>query len=470
MNQPFRSIKALPSQARAHAQRKRFRGYSGPVGSGKTLWLCDHMLVLAYKNRRRAGLLGAPTYPMLRDASLATLFARMEHYRVPFTYTKSENTILLKEPETRILCRSVENFDRLRGTNLAFFGLDETSYCPELAWLQLEARLRDPLAKERAGLGAWTPRGFDWVYRRFIKDPLPGYEAVLANPMENTYLPTDFYQSLLDSYSANFARQEVLGEYLNVFSGRAYTSFSSEPRGNIWRKDASNSNYRGFAPVLFKRDRPLLWSLDFNVSPGASIIAQTVPLPGYEIAAGQEGPSAPGGLHWQLNVLDELYLMDTTTYAVCEEFYARVKPKLEPGRKMHVRVFGDPAGEQRKSSSTKTDWQIVREFFARHADEFSVTYRVGKGSPTQRDRVNSVNAVSSSATGVRRLAVHERCKELVRDMEQVAWAMDTNHNILTQLSVKDKMRNHISDALGYLIWQEFNLLKQRVGEVRVWAQ
>jgi hypothetical protein len=267
-----RKVSALPSQERAHQLKSKFRGYSGPVGSGKTLWLCDHLIYLAGRNEGRVGLLGAPTYPMLRDASLRTMFERLETYDVRFDHKKSENNIYLKDVGSTILCRAVENFDRLRGTNLAFFGLDETSYCHESAWMQLEARLRDPKAIERAGLGAWTPRGYNWIYRRFIKDPLPGYSAVLANPAENTYIPRDFYQTLLNSYSASFARQEVLGEYLNVFSGRAYPSFSSEPKGNIWRKDKPDFNYR-FAPVLYKRDRPLIWSLDFNVSPASSIIA-----------------------------------------------------------------------------------------------------------------------------------------------------------------------------------------------------
>jgi hypothetical protein len=426
---------------------------------------------MGYKNPGRTGLLGAPTYPMLRDASLKTMFERLEEHKVPFSFAKSEYILTLKEPKSSILCRSVENFDRLRGTNLAFFGVDETSYCPEQAWLQLEARMRDPKAKESAGFGAWTPKGFDWIYRRFIKDPLPGYQAVLANPMENTYLPADFYNGLLQSYSANFAKQEVLGEYLNVFSGRAYTSFSSEPKGNIWRKAGDGHwNYRGFAPVLYKRDRPLLWALDFNVSPASSVIAQSVPLPGFELAAQMEGASKIGGPNWQLNVLDEIYLQDATTYAVCEEFYNRVKPKLERGVPKQVVIYADPAGEQRKSSSTKTDLQIVREFFARHAEEFRATFRVASAHPLQKDRVNAVNAMASNAVGTRRMAVHERCVELIRDLEECAWAMDANKNLLAQLSTKDKMRGHLADALGYLIHQDFHLLKGKTGLIRAWAQ
>ena len=40
----------------------------------------------------------------------------------------------------------MDDFERLRGTNLAWFGLDELTYTAEEAWLRLEGRLRDPRA------------------------------------------------------------------------------------------------------------------------------------------------------------------------------------------------------------------------------------------------------------------------------------------------------------------------------------
>ena len=62
----------------------------------------------------------------------------------------------------------MDHFERIRGTNLAWFGVDELTYCKEEAWLRLVGRLRDPAAKMRIGFACWTPKGFDWVYERFI--------------------------------------------------------------------------------------------------------------------------------------------------------------------------------------------------------------------------------------------------------------------------------------------------------------
>ena len=53
----------LPSQHQFHESRARFKGFSGPIGSGKSKALCHEALRLAHVNRGRMGLIGAPTYP-----------------------------------------------------------------------------------------------------------------------------------------------------------------------------------------------------------------------------------------------------------------------------------------------------------------------------------------------------------------------------------------------------------------------
>lgn len=53
---------ALPSQQKFHDSRARFKGFSGPIGSGKSAALCQEAIKLAYLNPGRTGLIGAPTY------------------------------------------------------------------------------------------------------------------------------------------------------------------------------------------------------------------------------------------------------------------------------------------------------------------------------------------------------------------------------------------------------------------------
>ncbi|HEX5226134.1 MAG TPA: phage terminase large subunit, partial [Bryobacteraceae bacterium] len=153
----------LPSQSRFHASAARFKGFSGPIGSGKSQALCQEAIRLSYLNPGRQGLVGAPTYPMLRDATLTSFLEVLASNRIRHELNKSESVLVMKDTGSKIYFRAVDDFERLRGTNLAWFGLDELTYTTEQAWLRLEGRLRDPQASRLCGFAVWTPKGFDWV-------------------------------------------------------------------------------------------------------------------------------------------------------------------------------------------------------------------------------------------------------------------------------------------------------------------
>ena len=57
--QPFRrAIKysPLPSQRRFHASKARFKGFSGPIGSGKSQALCQEAIRMSYLNPGTNGI------------------------------------------------------------------------------------------------------------------------------------------------------------------------------------------------------------------------------------------------------------------------------------------------------------------------------------------------------------------------------------------------------------------------------
>src|SRR5580704_18761355 len=187
MGEPERDVRIreisydpLDSQRAFHDCTARYKGYSGPIGSGKSQALCQETIRLTYLNPGRTGLLGATTYPMLRDATQATLFEILGANKLPYDYNKAENALVMGDTKSRILFRPVDDFERLRGTNLAWFGLDELTYTQEESWLRLEGRLRDPKATRQCGFAAWTPKGYDWVYRKFIVKKAPDYELIRA--------------------------------------------------------------------------------------------------------------------------------------------------------------------------------------------------------------------------------------------------------------------------------------------------
>jgi hypothetical protein len=437
----------LPSQERFHADVEHlYKGYSGPIGSGKSYALVYEALFLSALNPGLAGLLGAPTYPMLRDATQRTVFEVLDQEQIFWRFHKSENILTLPDAPfygSEILFRSLDDYERLRGTNLAWFGVDELTYCQPAAWTRLQGRLRHPKANRRCGFAAWTPKGFDWVYEDFVRNPKPGYRAVVASPRENRYVAaTGLYDALAANYDERLYRQEVLGEYLNLNAGQAYYAF--DRLKNVTDKAEYN-------PLL-----PLCWSLDFNINPMCSVIAQV------------EDRSTPvdammGKRELRIHVIDELYLPNSHTAEACEEFVARTQQYRSSWRNdLVVYIYGDASGSQRQRAAgagSNSDWAVIRSFFA-NRPEYKVSFRYKSSNPPVRDRVAAVNAALCDSQGVRRYFIHPRCKHLIRDFEQVVWKPGTT--LLDQTT--DPMLTHLSDAAGYLIEREMPLRHGGQGE------
>jgi hypothetical protein len=400
----------LESQRKFHESKDRFKGFSGPIGSGKSQALVQEAIRLCYQNPSRCGLIGAPTYAMLRDATQKALFEALEETKTPFSFHKSENSLLLKEVDSTVLFRSLDEYEHLRGTNLAWFGVDELTYTHEGAWLRLEGRLRDPRARRLCGFAAWTPKGFDWVYRRFIQDDTGLYKVVLANPFENKFLLAavpDFYERLKKTYDTQFFEQEALGQYLSQSGGRVYSNFSRTTHIRAGEIDAS---------------LPLLWALDFN--PMCSVVAQI-----------QKGVA---------QVLGEIVLKNASTAQACEQFAATYEKYA--GK---VRIYGDASGRNSHTSGS-TDYDIIQRFFKTRFER-TPEQRVPASNPLVRDRVSLVNAKLENAEGEATLFVDPRCVELIADFEELSFKAGST----IPDKDKDSQRSHLSDALGYLLWQEF---------------
>lgn len=156
-------VPGLPSQRRFYALTARYKGFSGGVGSGKTTRLCHEALRAAGRNPG-LGLIGGPTYPHLHDVTIPTMQGILEELHIPYRVREGARPRLyLERQEVLILFRTLENPDRLRGLNLAWFGVDELTYCRAAAWQVLCQRLWPPQAKQLEGFAVWTPKGFDWV-------------------------------------------------------------------------------------------------------------------------------------------------------------------------------------------------------------------------------------------------------------------------------------------------------------------
>ena len=200
-------------QQRFWGDTSRFRGFIGGIGSGKTMAGCAELFKPEYHNT--VGAVIAPTFPMLRDATLRTFQSMCETWEVQGAkvlkdFRRGDMTAEL-QTGTTILFRSADDPERLRGPNLGFFYLDEAALMSRRTWDIMIGRLRE--APGRAWLTT-TPKGYNWIYDLFVTSQLEGYNLIRSSTKQNPYLPVDFVATLERTYAGQFRRQEVEGEFV----------------------------------------------------------------------------------------------------------------------------------------------------------------------------------------------------------------------------------------------------------------
>jgi len=212
-----------PHQLRFHTLPHRFRAFIAGIGAGKTLAGCAEALRVAVSIPTESiGMILAPTYPMLRDATMRTFFSVCPEELIA-TVFKSQMTVLLRTG-AEILFRSADDPEKLRGPNLAWVYLDEAAMMPRRAWEIAIGRLRREPGK------AWitsTPKGRNWIYDLFVLNPQPDYGLVRASTFDNAYLPPELTESLNATYIGKFREQELFAEFVG-FEGLVYENFAPD--------------------------------------------------------------------------------------------------------------------------------------------------------------------------------------------------------------------------------------------------
>ena len=205
----------------------RFSLYIGGIGAGKTFAGAARATLRALEDRGSLGLVGAPTWAMLRDTTQRALFELLPRQAIRRVY-RSERRIELRNG-SEILLRSLDQPDFARGLNLAWFWLDEAPLCGYYAWEVLKGRLRQP-GHATAAWATGTPHGRDGFARDFELAPRRNHALFRASTWSNAHnLPPDFVADL--GYGGAFEQQEVYGLFV-AFEGLVY-AFDASVGGNL---------------------------------------------------------------------------------------------------------------------------------------------------------------------------------------------------------------------------------------------
>jgi PBSX family phage terminase large subunit len=374
--------------------------FNGGRGSGKTTSGAIQSIIEATEQPGERGLIVAPTYPMLRDATMAEFFKWLPRHMIA-KWNKSEKNLILKNG-SEITFRSADNPDSLRGANRAWLWFDEprnirTREAFDIAYAQLRE------GDKRAWLTT-TPSGiFHWIYELFVVNPIPDSTYVTVKTSENPFLPEDYEQSLRAQYTGQFAAQELDAAFVS-FEGLIYDNFS------ITDNVTTDADYNPNLDVY--------WGVDDGYAHG--------------------GGKGTAGFHPRAIILCQVQ-EDGSLY-VFDEYYRTLQLPEATINELIERPYHLPQLAKVDSSAA----ELRRRLHEAGIMSGGATHRVVDG-------IKVVRRFICDGNGVRLLKIHPRCKNLIRELQ--TYRYDDKGNRVEAGEPKPlKMDDHLCDALRYIIW------------------
>ena len=369
----------------------------------------------AVGNRRMAYLM--PTYRQVRSLVWDFLVERLldKRWVLPRDISRTDLSMTLRNG-TKLLFRSADNYDTLRGEGLDFVVMDEMPYIDERAWTEV---VRPMLATTQGGaLFVGSPAGFDHFHGLHLRGPddqFVNWSSWRATTLDGGWVSQEEIEEARLELDELTFRQEFEADFIN-FTGAVY--YNWDPDQHVVR------GLRG----VYNKDKPLALCLDFNRAPGVA-------------AVGQEGPMPWDKNLMGLRILSEVHIpRNSTTPRVIEEF-----AKQYPDQRGRILVYGDASGGAESSKSVEgSDFDLV-EAALRQKYGRNYSLRVPKANPMERPRINAVNSYLLNIQGQRRLAVDAGCTRLIQDFGSVK--LDDKGKI----DKSNPDQTHLTDAVGYMI-------------------
>ena len=407
-------------------EEHRMVAFCGGYGSGKTRTLCAWTTVMCLDNAgpnigNGVGIVFAPTGPLVRDVLIRSLQDYWEEIGVDFEFRASplpEFKVLTPLGPVTVLCRSMENWTRIIGSNALFIGADELDTTkPEIARRAIEKFIGRLRAGNRRQLGMFsTPEGFGIMHSLFVEEgDKPDRALYRAKSTDNPYLPADFIEGMRANYPPNLLAAYLNGEFCQLTQAAVYPEYKREE--NITQISEPSRN-------------DILWTgIDFNVDRSWMVTCI----------------KRSDGIH----VIDEMIARDTP--GVIEKLRERFAPWIQANQLI---VCPDASSQSRSTKNAGiSDFGLMRQAGLRIQTQAS--------NPFIRDRVLSVNTLILNGNGERKLFVHPSCSGVIKGLEQQPYNQATQQPEKGDGGVDDLSGQ--MDALGYAIWQLSGIKPWRTG-------
>ena len=260
------------------------------------------------------------------------------------------------------------------------------------------------------------------------------------------HLPAEFIDDMMNTVDEDTADKVLKGVLKRKRKGRVYNKFSSENQ---------------LETIPYDPGRPLWVSIDFNKNPAVALYAHPL-----EPGEYPEQKSAANVTH--VGVFGEVFHVGgLDVNGLCQMMLDGDAgsdgslPREFRGLLQHkgkITFFGDATGAFEKMLGS--EWAVVDEVCRKALKGRYAKNIDGKVNPLIPVGVHAVNAKFCSASGIRSLWIHPRCKHLIEDMLINAWHR-TDPNKIYKPGARAgrdlQLTTHIGDALRYLIATLFPL-------------
>lgn len=418
------TVKLLPSQKDFfeinHNNPIDIALYQGGYGSGKT-WsgsLLGILLAINYPGIR--GLVGALTYPLLRDTTLTTYIEHLDKLGLEYNYLKNESKLVF--PNTsEILFRHLQEPEKLKSLNLGFVEIEEMSDIPVSTFDMLLSRLRQAPKPEwkkfRYRLFGHTnpQQSRGWIYQRFKKDIKPGFRRILAPTTQNTFLPDGYIELLRNSYNETYFKINVLGEDCDDTSGLVTKGF--------------NKNKQVIDGLTICPGYPIHLTCDFNVDPMCWYICQIY--------------------NNNVYVLYEMVKENTTTESAAQV----VADLLNNYKETPIIINGDASGDYKTTKGV--DYIYLKNNLIRNQFK-NLDIRIMPKNPGIEYRISCWNNMILGSDNQHHIFIHPQCKYLLYNIDNQEVEPGTSRpKRISSSKIKNdpfaKYLGHPIDAISYLV-------------------
>jgi len=226
-----------------------------------------------------------------------------------------------------------------------------------------------------------------------------------------------------------------------------YKEYSDKADGNLLDEDMELDYSKEF-----------LWGMDFNLRPQCSSISQIEDVEGERFLVCKDEIVMYGPTF-------EETVGGATVVDVANEFvrrYGKYASQIPC-----VKIYGDPHGWGNVTSRELTRYQQIINIL--RASGFVVETIADNKNIPLKERIDNVNHMLRT----RKLVINPKCEHVVKSLSELQWkdnvSKDTLNNQGDHNARKSTKRTqiycmtHPTDGLGYLIYKEFNLLKNVEG-------